>query len=281
VVLAILIGVGLAIVIRAIAEWPLGDLKIYLGAAQRIRDGQALYAVDVPSYEAFWYAPWFALVFVPASFLPYQVVAIVWSAILVVASIATVVPLLRMRTRAGVALASLVLSLLIGVSAGGNVQPLLVLALSRTRHRPSGPVWIALAASLKLTPALLILAYAAERTWRRALVAALLTSALLAPGLVLGQFREVSGGIDALALFGISPIAYGLSVAAACLAVFIVRRRYATLVASIAGVLALPRLFAYDITLVMVGVNLSRGRIPDKAPGGAAANRADSDSIGG
>lgn len=253
VVLAVAIGIGLAIIIRAIAEWPLGDLQIYLDAAMRLRDGKPLYVADVPSFAAFWYAPWFALAFVPATFLPYPVLAVGWSAVLVAASIGSVTPLLRTRNRSTIAVASLMFSLLIGVAAGGNVQPLLILALVRTFHRRNGPIWVAVAASLKLTPALLILAYAANHAWRRAAVATGLTVILLAPGVMLGQIREIRGGISALALFGISPLAYVAAIAGAGVAVFLVRRRYAALAAALAGVLALPRLFAYDVTLLLVG----------------------------
>jgi hypothetical protein len=252
VVLAIVIGVGLAIVIRAAMDWPLGDLHVYLDAAMRIRDGEPLYVADVPSYAAFWYAPWFAVAFVPLTFVPYPIVAVAWSSILVFAAVGAVWPLVRQPTRATIGLASLMAGLLIGVAAGGNVQPLLILALVRTFHTPMGPLSVAVAASLKLTPGLLILSYLAHRAWRRAIVAAALTLVLVMPGVLLGQIREVSGGISALALFGISPLLYVAAVAAAAAAVFIVRPRYATLLAALAGVLALPRLFAYDVTLTLV-----------------------------
>lgn len=253
VVLAITIGIGIAIIVQAIVEWPLGDLRIYLDAAARIRGGEPLYPADGPSYAAYWYAPWFALAFVPATFVPYSVVAVLWSAVLVVASFGAVAPLLRTRSQSTIALGSLMFSLLIGVAAGGNIQPLLVLILVRTLHRGSGPIWVGIAASLKLTPALLILVYIAERAWRRAALATGVTVILLMPGVLLGQIREVGGGISALALFGVSPVAYVAAIVVAGAAVFIVRRPYTTLAATLAAVLALPRLFAYDVTLALIG----------------------------
>ena len=52
---------------------------------------------------------------------------------------------------------------LFAVSAGGNIQPLMVLSLPWGTNRRSGPIWIAVAASAKYMPVLLGLTYLARR----------------------------------------------------------------------------------------------------------------------
>ena len=64
------------------------------------------------------------------------------------------------------------------------MQPLLVLGLMWGVERRSGPLWIALGASLKGVPLLLALVYAGRGEWRRAAMALGLTAVLVAPALL-------------------------------------------------------------------------------------------------
>src|SRR5204863_2168384 len=88
--------------------------------------------------------------------------------------------------RNGPMLALLAGPLLFAVSAGGNIQALMVLSLLWGFNRGSGPLWVAIAASMKYTPILLALTYVARREWLKAISAGLLAAALIGPGFVLG-----------------------------------------------------------------------------------------------
>lgn len=258
VVLAILIGIGISHIVFAVRDWPLGDMEVYLAAARRLREGQPLYALgDDPLawdivVKSYWYAPWFAAVWVPLTFLPRDIVAVGWSAVLVAATFA-VVWLLARDTRLGGVLALLVGPPLLAVSAGGNVQSLMVLALLIGIHRPWGPIAVAAAASMKFTPILMVAAYAARKEWLKAGVAVGISAVLVVPGLLMGITRAGVQSDSAPSLLGVSPILYGVVVAVAALVALRVPTRHAAVAAATAAVLALPRLFVYDVTLIAVG----------------------------
>ena len=253
VIVAILVAIGVDHVYFAIAQWPLHDMDVYLAAATRLRTAQPLYIPGDVAVDSFWYAPWYAAAWVPMSLLPRIVVAIAWSVVLVAATTTVTVMLARMG-RSGPLLALLVGPPLFAVSAGGNVQALMVLSLLWGIRRRSGPVWIAVAASMKYTPLLLGLAYLARREWGKATWSAVLSGVLLAPGLMLGitNARVRSGAAESL--LGVSLPLYLAAVGAACVLSITVPRRYAPLSSATAAVLALPRLFVYDATLLAVGV---------------------------
>ncbi len=155
--------------------------------------------------------------------------------------------------RRGVVLALLVGPPLFAVSAGGNVQSLMVLALLVGFHRRWGPLAVAAAASMKIAPILLVAAYVARREWGRAALSLGLTAALMIPSVLMGITDAGVRSEAAPSLLGISPIVYGIAVVGALVATFLVARRYAVTGAAVATVLALPRLFVYDVSLVAIG----------------------------
>ena len=65
-------------------------------------------------------------------------------------------------------LVALFAPILVGISAVGNVQPLLIAALVWSVERRSGPAWIGVAASLKIFPILFAAVYLGRREWARA-----------------------------------------------------------------------------------------------------------------
>ena len=159
VALGIIGGMAIANVVSSIQTWPMGDVQIYWEAGERIRSGEPLYPGDAP-FRSFRYAPWFAWMWAGFSFLPYWLVAIVWEVALLVACVAVAIPFLRAGV-IGLAFAGIMVPLLFAVSAGGNVQALLVMSLLHGIDRRTGPLWIALAASLRATPILFVAVYAA------------------------------------------------------------------------------------------------------------------------
>jgi len=128
VLVAVLVAMAVDEVYFAVREWPLHDMDVYLGAAMRLRTGQPLYIPGDVAVDSFWYAPWFAVAWMPLTFLPRLVVAVLWSAVLLAATAVVTVGLGRIG-RNGPMLALLVGPLLFAVSAGGNIQALMVLSL--------------------------------------------------------------------------------------------------------------------------------------------------------
>jgi hypothetical protein len=256
-VLAIFIGEGIAHGIFAVGNWTLEDANAYWAAAERLRAGQPLYSYfDPNSNEVIRYAPWFAYAWIPLTYLPRAIVDIGWSALLVAASVAAVVPLLRRPTPAALAIAGLLGPFLLWTASRGNLQPLLVAALVHGVERRSGPLWIALAASLKAVPILYVLVYAGRGEWGRVAIAVALTALLTGQMLLfdLSSFASDAGGSQSL-LF-ISPVVWAAAAAiglALALVSAFVRRRYAWLGASTAAMAVLPRFFLYDLTYLLVG----------------------------
>lgn len=262
---AILIAIGINHVVFAIRDWPLGDMDVYLAAAGRLRDGEPLYVAGDVAVNSYWYAPWYAVAWIPLTYLPRDLVAVGWSAVLLAATAAVSITLWKYGTR-GRVLALLIGPALFAVSAGGNVQSLMVLALLLGLHRPWGPVAVGAAATMKFAPILLVAVYLARGEWLRAGAAAAFAALLLAPAIPMGVTGAGIRSDAAPSLLGVSPVLYVVAVCAAIAATFLVPRRHAALAAATAAVLALPRLFVYDVTLVAAGA-AEPGRREDRQSG--------------
>ncbi len=248
--LGIIGGMAIANVVWTLQTWPMGDIEIYWAAGERIRSGEALYPGESP-FTSFRYAPWFAWMWAGFSFLPYWLVAVVWQAALLVACVAIAVPFVR-RGVIGLAFAGLMVPLLFAVSAGGNVQALLVVSLLYGLDRRSGPVWIAVAASLRATPILFVAVYAARREWRRFWLALALTAVLVAPMVWYNPQTLVTGvaGREP-GLLSVSPALWVfVAVASVVVVGFMAWKRspYTVLAAAAGAVFASPKLFGYDTT---------------------------------
>jgi hypothetical protein len=255
-VLAIFIGQGIAHAVFGVTAWTLEDVDAYWSAAERLRAGQPLYAYfDPDSNVVIRYAPWFAFAWVPLTFLPRAAVEVGWATLLVVASVAATVPLLRQPTRASVALAGMLGPFLLWTASRGNVHPLVVAALVLGVERRSGPLWIALAASLKAVPGIFVLVYLGRRQWGRAAAAIGLTAILTGHMLLfdLSTFAADPGGSQSL-LF-LSPIAWAVVAAGSLTAATVLalrRSKYEWLGAAVAAMATLPRFFLYDLTYLLV-----------------------------
>lgn len=266
VVIAILAGIGLSSIIWAVADWHLHDMEVYEAAAWRIRNAEPLYGGDVDPLSAYRYAPWFAYVWVPLTYLPPLAVRIGWSIILLAASVAALSPFARRRSFMLVLLFG---PILVGITAIGNLHPAMLALLVWGLPRRWGGIAVGIAASLKVVPILLVLHFIAERRWRQAGIAVAVATLLWLP--VLGyEIAPVSfdpGVARTLATpawVAIAGIAIGLA------AWFALRRsRYTLLASATAALLALPRLFVYDVTFMMLGA------LPTKRAGGHAGARTD------
>lgn len=260
IVLAICIGFGLAFVISNVHSWELEDANAYWNAAHRIRDGLPLYIPVNPAADemtAFRYAPWFAWLWVPLTFLPKDVVQVGWSLLLISATAAAIFPLIRQRTVAAMCLAALLGGLLVRSASTGNVHALLVAALVHGVPRRSGPIWIGIAASLKIAPIAYALVYVGRREWGRAALSVAVAAVLFAPALlydVRGYPSDPGYSLSMLSIAG--PVAWAaLAAVAIVVAIGLARSRAGWGAASVAVLSLIPRLELYSLTYLLVGLN--------------------------
>ena len=252
VALAVIIGVGLFNVFQAAANWTLSDAAAYWNAALRLREGEALYPVlsNVDASEVYRYAPWFAWGTVPFTLLPQQVAGALWSGVLLAASAVALVPLARARTWLLVALFA---PILVGISAVGNVQPLMIAALVWGAERRGGPLAIGAAASLKIFPLLFAAVYLGRGQWVRAALSVAVAAVLWAPALLYDLRGYATDAGQAASLIAV-PLLWAVVVGAGIgLTLRVARTRVAWLAAATTVVVSLPRLFVYDVTYLMVG----------------------------
>lgn len=263
-VLAVACGFGVAGVVFAIRDWSLVDMEAYWSAALRLRDGLPLYPplADTTTADVYRYAPWFAFAWVPLTFLPKAIVGLAWSLVLLAATLAVGWAIVRRPSLPSIAAGAILMGLLFPISATGNVHALLVAALLFGVERRSGPLWIALAASLKLVPILFVLVYLGHRDWRRAAETMVLTAVLVAPMLLFDlRHYPVSSGELSYSLFDRAFVPWLAIVAALCAVTVIVASRasaHAWLAASVAAIAALPRLWTYDFTFLAAGLAADR-----------------------
>ena len=183
VAMAVVIGIGIFNLYQAVIGWSLSDASAYWQAGMRLREGQDLYPAlaSVDASDVYRYAPWFAWLAIPWTYLPVQVAGALWSLVLLGASALALYPLARAR---GWLLVALFGPILVGISAVGNAHPLIIAALVWGVERRGGPLAIAAAASLKIFPLLFALVFAGRRQWGRFAAAIGLTALLWAPALL-------------------------------------------------------------------------------------------------
>ena len=259
VVVAVVIAITILNALWALMDWHLHDMNVYWTAGEQWRLTGNPYTL-VPGTNdnsVYRYAPWFAALWVPLTELPRIVVNVGWSAILVATSFTAVWPLVRSGGRATFLLALLMWGIMFGMAAGGNVHGLMIAWLVFGAERRSGPVWIALAASLKVVPILYILVYAGRGQWRRAGLTVLLTGLLVAPMLLFDRPPLASEFGVSNSLWSIAPWLW-IAAVPVCLAVaaYVAFRwnRYAWPTLGAIMNLILPRLFIYDVTFLLPGL---------------------------
>src|SRR5947208_6524475 len=246
-----MVGVGVNYIYQAAHLWSLSDSTAYWNAAMRLREGMPLYPTvgNVEASDVYRYAPWFAWLTVPFTYLPKWLAGLIWSLILVAASVAAVVPLARRGAWIQVAF---FFPILIGISAFGNVQALLIASLVWTVDRWSGPAWIGVAASLKIFPILFALTYLGRGQWVRALVPVAVAALLWAPALLYDLRGYVTESGQA-GLFGNTVVWAIVAAGVAAAAIALARTWVGWLASAAAVVLGGPRFFIYDVTYLQLG----------------------------
>lgn len=259
VAVAVLIGWSAAQIGFRVGDWSLSDMDAYWNAAMRLRGGEPLFPplADPSAPDVYRYAPWFAIAWVPLTLFPKAAVAVTWSAVLVIAAVWAVRPLLR-PDLTSIAAATFFGSFLVWGASVGNVQPLLIAGLMHTMDRRSGPLIVGVAASLKAVPILFLVLYLGRREWARAGVGLTVTLALSATFLFVDLAQYPSGAGDAPSpLYAVSPVLMAMTVAAlAALTAYLAMRRssFDRLAAAGTVLSALPRITLLDLPMLMVGV---------------------------
>lgn len=259
-VLAVLFGGMLIRVWQIAPDWNFGDINAYWLAAERLRAGEPLYlgSLDPDSYRVYRYAPWFAWLWVPLTYLPRALVEWSWALILAVASLAILLGLARLRRPAAWGLVFVMTPWLLSLVQVGNIQPLVVAALAFGISRRSGPLWIGVTASMKLVPLAFAAVYLARRQWLRIGVALVITVALMLPMLLydLSGYSTDPGASFSLYHF-VSPLAWVLAAAgSSLLAVVLAWRRspYVWVAAAVAAGLLAPRTHVTYATYLVIGL---------------------------
>ena len=220
--LAICIGFGLAFAIANVRSWELEDANAYWQAGLRLRGGQPLYLAVPPGADemiAYRYAPWFAWLWVPLTMLPKDVVLAGWTLLLIASTATIIIPLIRLRTVSAICVAALLGGLLVRTASTGNVHAVMIAGLAYGARRRSEPIWIGIAASLKLAPIAYCLMYIGRAEWRRATIAILVGALLSAPVLLYDVSGYPSDPGESLSLFWIAGFVPWAAVALVCAAV--------------------------------------------------------------
>ena len=110
-----------------------------------------------------------------------------------------------------------------------------------------------MAASLKIFPILFAAVYLGRREWSRAAIALAVAVGLWAPAFLYDLRGYATDAGQAASLFAV-PALWGLVVVAGLVVTLrLAPGRFAWLAAGVDVVIALPRLFVYDVTFLMVG----------------------------
>ena len=212
------------------------------------------------------YAPWFAAAWIPLTYLPHDAVVAGWVGLMVAAALATTLPLLW-RGPTGWAAFAIFMPLQLQGAIFGNVQPLLVLMLMWGVERRSGPLWVAVGASLKAVPLVLALVYAGRGELGKAAWSLALTGDTVAPMLLFDlasypteprpEPAEPGGRLAVAVHPGGRREPRGTYLLA--------RTPYRWLAGAVAMVASLPRLLTYEAGFLLIGLPFRRVPEAEKA----------------
>jgi hypothetical protein len=260
VVIALLFGTMLIRVALIATDWNFGDISAYWLAAERLKHGEPLYlgSLNPDSYQVFRYAPWFAWLWVPLTFLPRWLVDVGWAAVLGIASLWILAGLVRLRSAAAICLALILTPWLLSLVQVGNIQPLVVAALGYGISRRSGPLWLGASAALKVVPGLFALVYLARRQWRQLILAVAWSAIFAAPFLLydLSGYQTDPGRSVSLYYY-VSPLAWLVGAVLSAFVAFLLawrRSPYIWVAAAVAVMLAGPRTHVTYATYLVVGL---------------------------
>ncbi len=253
---------GFGVLVMHATSDPLADVHAYYDAATRLNAGDPLYEQPASADEAafYRYPPLLAIVFRPLALLPFPVAAAAWELVVVGSLVLLVLRFGPRRESTWLALGILALPIGWSVAIGQAQVPVtLLMALG-------SPAAIALAAQIKLLPALLALWWIGRHDW-----AALARFAAWSVGLVLVQLvleprgtvdfvgatslDQVGTAVRNLSPYAASPLLWAVLVAAGALVVTLLApTRWGWAAAVALAVLASPRLLVYMLMALIAGL---------------------------
>jgi hypothetical protein len=255
---------------------PLADVHAYYDAGARLNAGLPLYAQAASTNEAefYRYPPLLAILFRPLAALPYEAAAAIWEAI-VLASLALIFVVVRPDHRRLLVFGMLALPILWSASIGQAQVPVTLLVAI-------GSPWsIALAAHLKVFPALVAVWWIGRRDWRSlarfgawfvglGIVQLVLEPAgsLAYPSVFnLGQVGEVRN----ISPYATSPILWAaLVLAGLVVALRLGPTRWGWAAAVTLSVLVSPRLLVYQLMTLVAGLRAPSADDVSAAPEASA-----------
>ncbi len=253
--LGLLIGIQVALLHLQVD--PLADVRAYYDAGARLNAGQALYEQGATTNEAefYRYPPLLAIAFRPLAALPYPVAAAIWQAV-VLGSFLAILWRLGASSRTFIVVGLLGLPIGWALSIGQAHVPMTLLLLI------GSPLAVAVAANLKILPALVALYWIGRRDWRSlgrfaAWCAALGVFQLaLEPAATRGFpsvfTLEQVGQVRSWSPYAISPWLWlVLVVAGAAVCLRLAPTRWGWPAAVAFSVLATPRLLLYQLTALL------------------------------
>jgi hypothetical protein len=248
---------GIEVLILHLSTDPLADVHAYYDAGARLNAGLPLYEQTAdPNFNYYYfYPPLLAIVFRPLALLPFTTAALIWEAVLIVATILT---FRRIGLREPVILAACLLALpILWTLAIGQAQALVTMLL--TFGTPFG---VALAANIKVFPGLVAIYWLGRRQWRRLgrfagwMVALIGFQFVLEPDATLGYVDflrlDLVANVQNLSLYAISPLLWQVSVIVmALVALRFANTRWGWPAAIVLSVFATPRLLSYQLSTLL------------------------------
>jgi hypothetical protein len=255
---------GVAVAWMHVLGDPLADAHAYYEAASRLNAGGPLYpaGVDPNGNHIYLYPPLLAQAFRPLALLPYAWFALVWE-LIVVATFVWLLQHMGVRRRStwiAVGLLGVPIGWALSI-AQAHVPMTLLMALGQ-------PWSIALAANLKLFPALIALYWLGRRDWE-SLLAFLVWSALMIVAQLILDANDTFAFVKAVgfdqtgepgvlrnfSLYTVSPLLWlGLLFAGCIVILAAARTRWGWSVAVTVATFAPPRLLTYMLTGLLAGV---------------------------
>ena len=258
------LALGIQTLVLHLSTDPLADVHAYYDAGSRLNAGLPLY--DQPATtndnEFYRYPPLLAIVFRPLALLPFEAAAALWEAFLVVC-LALTIARLGLNRRTLVVMGMLALPTLWSLAVGqAQIVVTLLTALG-------SPVALALAAHLKVFPALAAIWWLGQRdlrsfAWFVAWVAAIgVLQLVLEPAGTLAfpssLGLEQVGNVENRSLYAYSPIAWAVAIVAGTVVAWrLAPTRYGWAAAVALSVLATPRLLIYQLSTLVAALREPR-----------------------
>jgi alpha-1,2-mannosyltransferase len=272
---AVLGLVGVFVFVFHLATDPLIDVHAYYDAATRLNSGQPLYVAggDVDSPGFYRYPPLLAILFRPLALLPFQAAALIWEVAIVGALALTIWRLGARRRSTWIAIAVLAGPIAWAVSVG---QAQVIVTLLLTLGNPAS---VALAAQLKLLPALVALYWIGRRDWQRLgrfiawTVLLIVAQFIVEPAGTIAFAGNTNlsqvGQVNNLSPYALSPVLWVVFAGAGVLLALRLAPTRAGWIAAIAvSIMATPRLLEYMLMTLLAAV---------REPGAAARRVTDAE----